>query len=464
MPERTPERRRERPHEREPGSLAERRLEPNEAAAARGMLQRARRSEVYRSIFRTPPLDTPRGRALKSFGNVFLHLYPVRVPWRVLRWRYSFRLGFIATVLFVILTITGVYLMFFYTPSVQMAYSDLQRLRSEVGFGQLLRNVHRWGAHLMVLVTALHLGRVAFTGAYAKPRQFNWGIGVGLLIVTLAFSFTGYLLPWDQLSYWAVRVGSDLVHYVPFIGEPLRNILLGAPEIGQATLLRFYVLHIAVLTVAFCSLIAVHIWRVRKDGFAVRRGGAPAWATIDGVPSPAPTTERPGAPAPSPAGERVRLLGVVPRDEVSLVPPDDDDTVFTWPHLIVRHQVVAMAVVVVCLAMGIAFEAPLREMANPNLTHEPAKAPWYFVGLQELLAHFDPVVAGVLIPCVLGATLVALPYLDRNADAPVARRRLALSVFGVIALAALVLTVIGAFFRGPGWTWVLPWEHFYFEP
>ncbi len=438
-------------------------LEPG-AAPPHGLMARLRASEAYRSIFRTPPLDTARGRALKSFGNVFLHLYPVKVPWRVLQWRYSFRLGYITTVLFVILAVTGTYLMFFYTPSVANAYGDMQRLRAEVGFGQLLRNVHRWGAHLMVLATALHVGRVMLTGAYAKPRQFNWVIGVGLLIVTLAYSFTGYLLPWDQLSYWAVRVASDLVHYVPFVGTELRALLLGGSTIGQSTLLRFYVLHVAVLTIFFFLLNAVHIWRVRKDGFAVARGGAPPWAVADGAPLPEGRGERPDTPYPVAPDERVRLLGVVERTGVEREPPEEDDTVFTWPHLIVRHQVIAFAVVAICLAMGIAFEAPLRELANPNLTHEPAKAPWYFVGLQELLAHFDPVIAGVLVPIVLGAWLVFLPYLDRNAGKPLRERRVAVATIVLLGIIALVLTIIGALFRGPGWVWVLPWEHWYFEP
>ena len=438
-------------------------LEPG-AAPPHGLMARLRASEAYRSIFRTPPLDTARGRALKSFGNVFLHLYPVKVPWRVLQWRYSFRLGYITTVLFVILAVTGTYLMFFYTPSVANAYGDMQRLRAEVGFGQLVRNMHRWGAHLMVLATALHVGRVMLTGAYAKPRQFNWVIGVGLLIVTLAYSFTGYLLPWSQLSYWAVRVAFDLVHYVPFVGTELRALLLGGSTIGQSTLLRFYVLHVAVLTIFFFLLIAVHIWRVRKDGFAVARGGAPPWAVADGAPLPEGRGERPDTPYPVAPDERVRLLGVVERTGVEREPPEEDDTVFTWPHLIVRHQVIAFAVVAICLAMGIAFEAPLRELANPNLTHEPAKAPWYFVGLQELLAHFDPVIAGVLVPIVLGAWLVFLPYLDRNAGKPLRERRVAVATIVLLGIIALVLTIIGALFRGPGWVWVLPWEHWYFEP
>ncbi|MCU0627424.1 MAG: cytochrome b N-terminal domain-containing protein, partial [Gemmatimonadaceae bacterium] len=163
--------------------------------------------------------------------------------------------------LFAILAVTGTYLMFFYTPAVTMAYGNMQELRTQVGFGQLIRNVHRWGAHLMVLAVTLHLVRVFVDGAYKAPRQFNWVIGVGLLLVTLAYSFTGYLLPWDQLAYWAVTVGSDLVQSAPVVGRPARDFLLGGATIGQAALLRFYVIHVAVLTIAFFLLMAVHLWR-----------------------------------------------------------------------------------------------------------------------------------------------------------------------------------------------------------
>ena len=187
-----------------------------------GLAGRVRRSSAWRSVFRHPSLDTPRGRALQSFSNFFLHLYPVKIPARVLRLRYSFRLGFIVTVLFAILVLTGVYLMFFYTPAVGSAYGDMQHLRTGVGFGQLVRNVHRWSAHLMVLAVFLHLVRTFFAGAYKKPREFNWVIGVVLLLLTLGLSFTGYLLPWDQLSYWAVTVGTNLMQYVPFLGHSLQ--------------------------------------------------------------------------------------------------------------------------------------------------------------------------------------------------------------------------------------------------
>ena len=178
-------------------------------------------------MFRHPQLDTPRGRALQSFSNFFLHVYPVKIPARVLRLRYSFRLGFVAAVLFGILLATGVYLMFFYTPSVTSAYGDMQHLRTGVGFGQLIRNVHRWAAHLMVLVVFSISSGCFFAGAYKKPREFNWVLGVILLVVTLGFSFTGYLLPWDQLSYWAVTVGTNLVDYVPALGGTLRDLLIG---------------------------------------------------------------------------------------------------------------------------------------------------------------------------------------------------------------------------------------------
>ncbi len=248
-------------------------LEPEQATPGRGLTGRVQRSETWRSMFRHPQLDTPRGRALQSFSNFFLHLYPVKVPARVLRLRYSFRLGFIATMLFIVLLVTGVYLMFVYTPSPGAAYGNMQHLKTDIGFGQLIRNVHRWSAHLMVLVVVLHLARVFYAGAYKRPRQFNWVLGVALLLITLGLSFTGYLLPWDQLAYWAVTVGTNLVHYVPLVGNTLQDLLIGGDQVGANTLLRFYALHVAVLPALLILVLAVHIWRVRKDGFAVARVG-----------------------------------------------------------------------------------------------------------------------------------------------------------------------------------------------
>jgi quinol-cytochrome oxidoreductase complex cytochrome b subunit len=436
-------------------------LEPKMAYAPGASLRaRIDRSNLWRSMFRHPSLNTPRGRALQSFSNFFLHLYPVKIPKRVLRIRYSFRLGFIITVLFGILVLTGVYLMFFYTPAVGSAYGDMQRLRTGVGFGQLVRNVHRWSAHLMVIAVVLHLVRTFFAGAYKKPREFNWVIGVILLLLTLGLSFTGYLLPWDQLSYWAVTVGTNLIQYVPLAGKTIQNLLVGGPQIGQSTLLRFYALHVAVLPVAVALTVCIHIWRVRKDGFAVERSSAGTFEEEATAP-PAPAV-----PAAAPAhlyGGRTRVLGVVDRQSVTAEERPVDDTVFTWPHLLVRHVVVALGVSATVLALGVAFVAPLRGLANPNLTPEPAKAPWYFAGLQELLAHFDPLAAGILLPMGAVLTLVLLPYIDRNPTTVARRRKVAIVVFCGLMAIAVVLTVIGTFFRGPGWKFVPPWTHSYVE-
>jgi quinol-cytochrome oxidoreductase complex cytochrome b subunit len=443
-------------------------LEPDVYPIRQGLLGRMHQSEVWRSAFRHPQLNTPRGRALQSFSNVFLHIYPVKVPARVLRFRYSWRLGYIASVLFGILVVTGVYLMFFYTPSVTSAYGDMQQLRTGIGFGQLVRNVHRWSAHLMVLVVVAHLVRVFLAGAYKRPRQFNWVIGMGLLGVTLAFSFTGYLLPWDQLSYWAVTVGTNLMGYVPLIGGVLSELLIGGEQIGQATLIRFYALHVAVLPLALALMLMIHIWRVRKDGFAVKRGGVGAFAEeatavaadADAESLPSETADAIDASADN---KRVRLLGVVDRQSVTAEERLTDDTVFTWPHMLVRHVVVGLGVAATVLTLGVLFAAPLRDIANPNLTPEPAKAPWYFVGLQELLNHFDPLVAGILVPAGALLVLTMLPYIDRNPATEARNRKLAISAFVIVIVIAVVLTVVGLAFRGPGWKFIAPWDHSYIE-
>lgn len=231
--------------------------------------ERFKQTEVYRSAVRHPKANTPRGRAMTSFHNFFLHLYPVKVPRAVLKTRSTFRLGYVSVVLYMVLFISGMYLMFFYHPAVPDAYFDMHNLSTSVAFGQFVRNIHRWSAHLMVLVVCLHLIRVFYAGAYKAPRQFNWVVGVGLLVLTLFMSFTGYLLPWDQLSFWAITVGTNIASYVPVIGDTTRKILLGGSEVSGAALLRFYVLHIYFVPALMVVGICIHIWRVRKDGFAI---------------------------------------------------------------------------------------------------------------------------------------------------------------------------------------------------
>jgi quinol-cytochrome oxidoreductase complex cytochrome b subunit len=224
-----------------------------------------RDTTIGRSIYRSPDRVTERDQAAGHWANFLLHLYPVKVRRTELGFRYSWYLGVMSTVLLGSLVASGVYLMFFYVPSPASAYADIQHIQTEVAFGQYIRNVHRWSAHLMVVTVAAHMARVFYRGAYKSPREFNWGIGVVLLILTLLLSFTGYLLPWDQLAYWAITVGSSMANFVPFVGEEIRRLLIGGDQVGEATLLRFYVLHVAVLPGALFGLLGLHLWRWRKD-------------------------------------------------------------------------------------------------------------------------------------------------------------------------------------------------------
>ncbi len=229
------------------------------------LIDRVRNTTVGKSIIRSPRRVTPRDRAAGHWSNFLLHIYPVKIRKRELGFRYSWYLGVISTVLLASLVASGVYLMFFYVPSPASAYTNIQTIQNEVPFGQYVRNVHRWSAHLMVLAVAAHMGRVFFRGGYKAPRQFNWVIGVILLVLTLLLSFTGYLLPWDQLAFWAVTVGTEMAGYVPVIGDQVKEVLLGGPTVDSSTLLRFYVLHVAVLPTVIIFVLMIHLWRWRKD-------------------------------------------------------------------------------------------------------------------------------------------------------------------------------------------------------
>ena len=229
------------------------------------LYDRVRDTPVGKSIWRTPRKITPRDRAASHWSSFLLHIYPVKIREKELGFKYSWYLGVISTVLFGSLIVSGLYLMFFYVPSPGSAYTNIQTIQTEVAFGQYVRNVHRWSAHLMVLAVAMHMAKVFYRGAYKAPREFNWVIGVVLFALTLLMSFTGYLLPWDQLAFWAVTVGSEMAGYVPFAGEQTQSMLLGGEEVGSTALLRFYVLHVAVLPVLMVFFLMIHLWRWRKD-------------------------------------------------------------------------------------------------------------------------------------------------------------------------------------------------------
>ena len=241
---------------------------------------------VWQSIFRSGYPNTPRNQMLAVATNVFLHLHPTRIHKTHVKITHTYCLGGLSFFLFLGLTVTGVLLMFYYVPSVERAYTDIAALETNVRYGSLMRNMHRWMAHGMVLTVLLHMMRVFYTGAYKPPREFNWVVGVILLILTLLLSFTGYLLPWDQLAIWAITVGSNMARATPFLGnegpgaallalgdiklihaaDDARFALLGGTFVGEGALLRFYVLHCVGLPLGIAVLMAVHFWRVRKDG------------------------------------------------------------------------------------------------------------------------------------------------------------------------------------------------------
>ncbi len=249
-------------------------------AALRRFASALASSQFYRSVFRHDYVDSVRNRALEVTSNVFLHLHPISIPRHALKVAYTFCLGGLTFFLFLVETITGVLLMFYYRPVLEYAYVDMKTLEYAVQFGVVLRNLHRWGAHLMVICVMLHMLRVFLTGSYRPPREFNWVVGVNLLVLTLLLSFTGYLLPWDQLAFWAVTVGTNMAAATPFIGaegpfhnalgitsmNDVRFLLLGDMKVGSNALLRFYVLHCVALPLVAVVFMMVHFWRVRKDG------------------------------------------------------------------------------------------------------------------------------------------------------------------------------------------------------
>jgi quinol-cytochrome oxidoreductase complex cytochrome b subunit len=382
------------------------------------LLRKLQESALWRSMFRSGYPSTDENRAMVMFNSFFLHIHPVKVKRHSLKVSYTFGLGVISVYLFFLLTITGGILMFLYVPSVNHAYRDMQALETSITFGMMLRNLHRWGAHLMVLVVFLHMCRVFYTGAYKSPREANWVIGIILWVLTLLLSFTGYLLPYDQLSYWAITVATNIAAYIPLLGDNVRVFLLGAHDVGQEALQRFYALHIFLLPAAVIGFLAVHLWRVRKDGGLS--------APLSETPEAPPEASVPRHSTPSDSGEATELfprhpsktygLMALMRGTSPMVEKGPDDTVFSWPHLMIMELLAVLYTSVFLLAISLLANAPLRGWANPDVTENPAKAPWYFSSLQEILLHMSPALSGIWIPLLVVVALMAIPYLERRQE------------------------------------------------
>ena len=400
--------------------------------------------------------------------NFLLHWFPAKVTRQSLSWNYSFWLGTISAVLFLILVLTGIPLMFLYVPSVERAYLSVKDIEFAVSYGWFLRGLHRISAHLMVAVVFLHMVRVFLTGAYKngtaanQNRPLNWIIGIVLLLLTLLLSFTGYLLPWDQLAYWAITVGTNIASAAPLVGDSMRFFLLGGTTIEQNTLIRFYVLHCFFLPLLVTLLFSYHMWRVRKDG---------GLACTDKL-----SLDQKKEEVTPVKSKTYSLLGITSGSSVHVettIVDDDQHTVMSSPNLTRRLLVVSLGTLVLASILTIIFRAPLEAAANPAVTPNPAKAPWYFLWLQELVTTTTftiggftvngALIGGIVLPGLLVLAAIAWPYLDKSSIRSVgvwwaADRRRQNIVFLVIVAAILILTVIGTFLRGPYWNWYWPWQ------
>jgi quinol-cytochrome oxidoreductase complex cytochrome b subunit len=225
---------------------------------------------IWQSIFRSGYPSTPRNQMLVVATNVFLHLHPTRLHRTHVKITHTYCLGGLTFFMFLGLTVTGTLLMFYYVPSVSSAYTDMQSLETTVRFGMLMRNLHRWMAHSMVFLVFLHMMRVFYTGSYKPPREFNWVVGVVLLVLTLLLSFTGYLLPWDELAFWAITVGTNMIGSAQVFGGKSHFLLIGGFDVGQGALIRFYTLHVIGLPLLAAIFMSVHFWRIRRDGGLAR--------------------------------------------------------------------------------------------------------------------------------------------------------------------------------------------------
>ncbi len=414
---------------------------------------------AWRSVFRNPIPSSDLGRSQTTFTNLFLHIHPVKTHVNSLRPTYTMGLGVIAFSLFVILAVSGVLLMFYYVPSVDQAYDRMLDLKGTVAFGMVLRNMHRWAAHGMVAVVLLHLCRVFYTGSYKRPREFNWVVGVVLLLLTLGLSFTGYLLPWDQLAFWAITVGTSIAAYAPVIGEQMRFVLLGDQVVGQEALIRFYVLHVAVLPILTTVLIGVHFWRIRKDGGLSRPTGTdlPEAQTETAL-----AGKRSGLAAAAKTKElkTFGVMGIV-RGPFRKLGATPDNTVYSWPNLFTAELLCFALTVLLVLSLSLLVNAPLEAPANPTHPPNPSKAPWYFLGLQEMVSY-SAFWGGVGIPGLMVLALMLLPYLDRSDEGVGVwfskHRLLATTTFTLLLLTNLTLVIIGVFFRGANWQLVVPWN------
>ena len=363
-----------------------------------------------RGVLRDDPPGRPNPRLTPHAEGFWLHMKPTYYHRMVDGFYPTFRLGWVSTFFWGFAIVTGIYLMIYYTPSPVVAYENMLNLLSNVPFGQLMRDLHRLAAELMVIVVVLHMLRTFITGSYKKPRQFTWATGVILLFVTLVLSFSGYLLPWDQLSLWAVTIGASMVEAIPpeIVGRNVNLLVRGAPEFGANGLLRFYLLHVVALPLAGIVAFGVHYYKVIHHGHSL-----------------------------PPEGEKVG------EDTAKRVPMDS--RVYFMPEILTRELWYVAGLMAVLFAAAAYFYNPpaLEPHANPLITPLHTTAPWYFLWLQGLLKIGDKVIWGLIVPGAATGLLLLLPYLEVGPSRRYGDRRIGLSLAAMLVAVMAILSYMG---------------------
>jgi quinol-cytochrome oxidoreductase complex cytochrome b subunit len=372
------------------------------------------KSSFLGSLLRTGIPASDRSRAAVMFNNFFLHIQGSKTHINTLRPTYTLGLGLISLFLLAFTTISGIVLMIYYNPSAGDAYNTVKDITYVVFAGNLMRNVHKWAGEGMIIFVILHMARVLYTGAYMKGREFNWVVGIVLLVLTFVLNLSGYMLPWDQLSYWAMVIVSNILQspkeltdilgitgYFD-IGGMAKEFVLGGTTPGKETLIRVYFLHIMLLPLILFIFLGVHFWRIIKDGGLTK-----------------PDTFEPENAAENNlkgfAPDKTYGLMTLAPDRSPAVDKDIENTVLSWPNLLWAETAVFMLCLLGVVVYSFYIDAPLRELANPLIPENPAKAPWYFLGLQEMVSY-SAFMGGVVVPALAILGLALIPYLDREQE------------------------------------------------
>ncbi len=354
-------------------------------------------------------------------------LFARKIPLGV-GWFYTF--GFGTLFLFILQAVTGIFLAMYYSPSPDHAYDSILYIMYQVPFGPVVRGIHHWGASAMVVLVGVHMAAVFALGAYKYPRELTWMVGVILLLLTVGFGFTGYLLPWDEKAYWATVVGTNIPGTLPVLGEWALRIVRGGTQLGALTLARFYAVHTLLLPAALASLVGVHLYLIVYHGVSVPPG---LWERLPG-------------PARGLMGPRQAARQGAARSGVYHARYEEfkkQGHPF-WPNIIAEDMVLATLLLVVILALLFTLGVPLEARADPTNTAYVPRPDWYFMFMFQMLKLFPGEmewVGAVLLPTLFILLLFLLPLYDRSRWRSPARRPLAIAAGLIVVLAIWTLTI-----------------------